>query len=205
MSAPAFDFSAPAAPSAKKKRSVKKFIVPTVTAVAALLLGMGFGSAGSSSENSDLKAQVAELEQTNAAMDERLGALESIQDEYDALDAEHADTVAALAEAEDSTADLTAQVSELEGQAADLTSKLDAKTAALDAKTAEYDELASQPVAAAPAPEAAAPPVAEEPAQQSAYYENCTAARNAGAAPVRTGDPGYGSHLDRDGDGVACE
>ena len=37
------------------------------------------------------------------------------------------------------------------------------------------------------------------------YYENCTAARLAGAAPVRYGDPGYGQHLDRDGDGVGCE
>lgn len=39
----------------------------------------------------------------------------------------------------------------------------------------------------------------------SAYYENCSAARAAGAAPVRIGDPGYGRHLDRDGDGVGCE
>jgi hypothetical protein len=37
------------------------------------------------------------------------------------------------------------------------------------------------------------------------YYENCDAARAAGAAPVYAGDPGYGSHLDRDGDGVGCE
>ncbi|MEU1472542.1 excalibur calcium-binding domain-containing protein [Streptomyces sp. NPDC005761] len=37
------------------------------------------------------------------------------------------------------------------------------------------------------------------------YYANCTAVRAAGADPIRTGDPGYGSHLDRDGDGVACE
>lgn len=36
-------------------------------------------------------------------------------------------------------------------------------------------------------------------------YSNCTAARNAGAAPVYRGDPGYGSHLDRDNDGVGCE
>jgi hypothetical protein len=36
-------------------------------------------------------------------------------------------------------------------------------------------------------------------------FANCTAARAAGAAPVRRGDPGYGSHLDRDGDGVGCE
>ncbi len=36
-------------------------------------------------------------------------------------------------------------------------------------------------------------------------FRNCTAARAAGAAPVKRGDPGYGSHLDRDNDGVGCE
>lgn len=39
----------------------------------------------------------------------------------------------------------------------------------------------------------------------SVYYKNCAAAKAAGATPVRRGDPGYGKHLDRDGDGVACE
>ncbi|WP_404949996.1 excalibur calcium-binding domain-containing protein [Streptomyces sp. ARC12] len=39
----------------------------------------------------------------------------------------------------------------------------------------------------------------------SVSYANCTAVRNAGAAPIRAGDPGYGRHLDRDGDGVGCE
>ncbi|MGW1782956.1 excalibur calcium-binding domain-containing protein [Streptomyces sp. NPDC002143] len=39
----------------------------------------------------------------------------------------------------------------------------------------------------------------------SVYYDNCTAARAAGAAPVHAGDPGYGRHLDRDGDGTGCE
>ncbi|WP_425983516.1 excalibur calcium-binding domain-containing protein [Brevundimonas sp. TWP1-2-1b1] len=36
-------------------------------------------------------------------------------------------------------------------------------------------------------------------------FANCAAARAAGASPGRRGDPGYGSHLDRDGDGVGCE
>ena len=36
-------------------------------------------------------------------------------------------------------------------------------------------------------------------------FASCSAARAAGAAPVRVGDPGYGRHLDRDGDGVGCE
>ncbi|MFI9585116.1 excalibur calcium-binding domain-containing protein [Streptomyces sp. NPDC052236] len=39
----------------------------------------------------------------------------------------------------------------------------------------------------------------------STYYKNCTAVRAAGADPIRSGEPGYGRHLDRDGDGVGCE
>ncbi len=37
------------------------------------------------------------------------------------------------------------------------------------------------------------------------YYANCTAARAAGAAPLRRGQPGYRAALDRDNDGIACE
>lgn len=37
------------------------------------------------------------------------------------------------------------------------------------------------------------------------YYPNCAAARAAGVAPVRRGDPVYAAHLDRDNDGVGCE
>lgn len=36
-------------------------------------------------------------------------------------------------------------------------------------------------------------------------FRNCAEARSVGAAPVRRGDLGYGSHLDRDGDGIGCE
>ena len=44
-----------------------------------------------------------------------------------------------------------------------------------------------------------------EPIAEAVYYRNCSAARAAGAAPIREGEAGYASHLDRDGDGVACE
>nr|MDT0658057.1 excalibur calcium-binding domain-containing protein [Micromonospora sp. DSM 115978] len=37
------------------------------------------------------------------------------------------------------------------------------------------------------------------------HYRDCAAVRDAGAAPIHQGDPGYGSHLDRDGDGTGCE
>lgn len=57
------------------------------------------------------------------------------------------------------------------------------------------------PVAPAPAPA----PVPVAPAPVSGAFKNCTEARNAGAAPVYIGTPGYGPHLDRDGDGIGCE
>jgi endonuclease YncB( thermonuclease family) len=40
---------------------------------------------------------------------------------------------------------------------------------------------------------------------QSRIYTSCSQARNAGAAPLYRGDPGYHISLDRDRDGVACE
>ncbi|WP_370465899.1 excalibur calcium-binding domain-containing protein [Nocardia sp. GTS18] len=48
-------------------------------------------------------------------------------------------------------------------------------------------------------------PEPEVPSPADVYYDSCEAARRAGAAPLHRGEPGYGSHLDRDGDGVACE
>ncbi|WP_344382845.1 GmrSD restriction endonuclease domain-containing protein [Georgenia ruanii] len=62
--------------------------------------------------------------------------------------------------------------------------------------------------AAGPAPVPAPAPTsgpAPAPAPADVPYANCAAARAAGAAPVHRGDPGYGKHLDRDGDGVGCE
>ena len=59
-----------------------------------------------------------------------------------------------------------------------------------------------------PVQEQVAPPVVralvDVPAP-SVNFANCTEARAAGAAPVRRGDPGYSSKLDRDNDGVGCE
>ena len=42
-------------------------------------------------------------------------------------------------------------------------------------------------------------------ARSGGAYRNCSEARAAGAAPLSRGEPGYGAHLDRDGDGIACE
>lgn len=57
-----------------------------------------------------------------------------------------------------------------------------------------------EPVAEEPAPPAPAP--APAPARP---FTSCAQAREAGAAPLYRGDPGYSPRLDRDKDGVACE
>ena len=43
------------------------------------------------------------------------------------------------------------------------------------------------------------------PAKASIYYRNCKEARAAGVTPLYRGQPGYGEHMDGDGDGIACE
>lgn len=49
------------------------------------------------------------------------------------------------------------------------------------------------------------PPPVQRAMSGDIYFPNCASARAAGAAPVRAGQPGYGRHLDRDGDGKGCE
>jgi hypothetical protein len=37
------------------------------------------------------------------------------------------------------------------------------------------------------------------------YYQNCNKARRAGALPLHSGEPGYSTKLDKDGNGIACD
>ena len=46
---------------------------------------------------------------------------------------------------------------------------------------------------------------ARQAVEQSVHYNGCDEVREAGLAPLYRGDPGYGEHMDGDGDGIACE
>lgn len=83
---------------------------------------------------------------------------------------------------------------------------------------AEHDAMASilggcagqlvptnQKVPATPEPVQPPAPAPVTRAPAAAYYSNCDAARAAGVAPIRAGQPGYRAGLDRDGDGIACD
>lgn len=69
------------------------------------------------------------------------------------------------------------------------------------------ESTAAAKTAAAPAASATATREATEPpgTGKTTPYANCTEVREAGAAPLHRGDPGYSTRLDRDGDGTACE
>ncbi|MFD9302337.1 excalibur calcium-binding domain-containing protein [Streptomyces sp. NPDC060048] len=43
------------------------------------------------------------------------------------------------------------------------------------------------------------------PGPKDVSYKNCAEAKAAGVTPIKRGQPGYGKHLDRDNDGIACD
>ena len=75
-------------------------------------------------------------------------------------------------------------------------------------ETAEPEPVVEEPIVEPteePAEEPAPPAPAPKPAPAPVHFTSCKQAREAGAAPLYRGDPGYSSNLDRDKDGVACE
>ena len=126
--------------------------------------------------------------------------LASKQQEADALADDVAEAEAAIRRAtEEGEARLAAQTAELDGRSAALDQR-EQELVAREASAAQAQQAVTRP-----APAASVPAAPAAPAPTSTYFKNCDAARAAGAAPVRAGDPGYAGHLDRDGDGIGCE
>lgn len=108
-------------------------------------------------------------------------------------------------ETETETERSTERVTETETEAAPTVTMTEAGPTVTVTEAAPAVAAAPQPfVEPEPAPQ---PPPAPAPAPPStaSFFENCDAARAAGAAPLYAGDPGYRAGLDRDDDGVACE
>jgi hypothetical protein len=72
----------------------------------------------------------------------------------------------------------------------------------IDGATGTVNEITKQAPVKTPVNTPSPKPASEN---ESVYYENCSAVKAAGKAPIRKGDPGYSTKLDGDKDGVACE
>jgi hypothetical protein len=157
---------------------------------AALVIGVAIGGSaeGSSKDNQieDLEAQVVDLEVELAKADDSEVSIDDLAEEVDEL--------------RERNEELGDELDAVKGER----DELEAQVAAATTTVAPTTPTTTAPVVASPAP-LPPPAFAAPPPPVSGYFENCTAARAAGAAPVYAGDPGYGPHLDRDGDGVGCE
>ena len=77
---------------------------------------------------------------------------------------------------------------------------VDAQTAAVGMWAPDACPPSTAPASTTPA---ATTPASATPA--AVQYANCDEVRAANAAPIRTGEPGYSTELDADGDGIACD
>jgi colicin import membrane protein len=181
---PAAPVPVPAAPD-KKQEQLLRWGIPAL----ALVIGV---IAGGAITESDVEASPAYLTLQSE--------LTSTQQEADVLANDVADAEARIRQAaEEGEARLAARTAELDGRSAQLDQR-EQELVAREAVAAQAPQGVTRPAPAAAVPAAPAPPAAS-----TTYFKNCDAARAAGAAPVRRGDPGYGSHLDREGDGIGCE
>ncbi|WP_200330380.1 excalibur calcium-binding domain-containing protein [Leucobacter sp. L43] len=168
--------------------------VPLICSVLAFGLGSATGATGSAAERSSLAG--AEQDLKSELVNANLAAAEA-EELADDAEQESVDAHRELEEQVERTSELEAEVQANLSRVAELASSNEVLTA----QVAEL-EASSQPVqfVETPVVEEAAPPTTT-----ATYYENCSAARAAGASPLYASSPGYASHLDRDGDGVACE
>ena len=151
-----------------------------------------------------LKERDDDMAASEQAQDDRLKELDATRAELQAREDELA---AAQREHDDRTKELAAARTELEERAKAVSEAEEEIRGATPTPTSPPEAAPTSEPAPAPAP-AAPPPPPPPPAPApdvDVYYENCAAARAAGAAPVYVGEPGYGPHLDRDRDGVGCE
>ncbi|WP_209307523.1 excalibur calcium-binding domain-containing protein [Geodermatophilus sp. DF01_2] len=150
-----------------------------------------------------VQQQMAGVEARSAELDQREQALisrENTPRNAEAAGSSLGSTDTASASTDRDCSDFTTQA---EAQAAFDAVPGDPERLDADNDGIACEDSVSSSGSAASGSAAVRPPDAQAPA--STYYDNCSAARAADAAPVRVGDPGYGRHLDRDGDGVGCE
>ena len=196
----------PADGPAWKPRTWLRWAVPLL----AFLLGTGVGGAADQAD----PTTTTQYQSLQAELDTAQTEAGALSDEVDAAEEQvRAAAAAAQTQIEEQTAAISQRATALDQREQGLIARESALRAAEQAATSRTGPGGSSSPSSGTASSgtassgtASAPPVEPEPqVSSSVSYANCTAARAAGAAPVHVGDPGYGGHLERDGDGVGCE
>jgi hypothetical protein len=193
----------PAEQSPGRRRRWLRWAVPLL----AFLLGIGVGGSGDQPDVTTTPQYQSLQAELDTAQDE---AGELGDDVAAAEEQVRQAGAAAQAQIEQQTAAISQRAAALDQREQDLTARESALRAAEQAAGRSRSSTSTGSSSSSSASVSSGPgsaSVVEPEAQVSAgaSYANCSAARAAGAAPVRVGDPGYGRHLDRDGDGVGCE
>ena len=188
--------AAPQPAVAKPRRSRWLSVgVPIVCSVMAFGLGAASGASGSSDQRTQLVASERSLQAQLRDADSAVSEAQETADEAES----------AVADAREDLQGSAKRVAQLESQLAERTAQSTTLAQERDALTTQVADLQAAAQTPAPVQFVDTPPQAEPPQPASVYYQNCTAARQAGVTPLYQGSPGYASHLDRDGDGIACE
>jgi Excalibur calcium-binding domain len=197
----------PAEEPAGKRRRWLRWAVP----ILAFLLGIGVGGASNETDVTttpqyqSLRAELASAQdEAGELSDEVVAAQEQVQQ-----------AAAAQAQIEQQTAEISERATALDQREQELAARESAlrageQSASSSGRTSagpgSSSSSSSSSSGSVPSGVGSSVVVEREPqVSTSVSYGNCSEARDAGAAPVRVGDPGYGRHLDRDGDGVGCE
>ncbi|SFD87364.1 Excalibur calcium-binding domain-containing protein [Lentibacillus persicus] len=187
----------------KDKILSKKLFYPLlIGGLILMVMGDAFTDGGTTAKlnqeiekNEELTRQIQSLEETNDSLKSELEELTSnkkaVDDKLESKESE-------LSESESKIDDLNAELEDKTGEIEELQDE----NASLQANV---EDLEATIASAEPASSNTSSASTSSNSTSNTYYENCTEARNAGAAPVYAGDPGYASHLDRDGDGIGCE
>lgn len=184
------------------------------TGLALVALVVGGVVAPAPDDTADASRPASLVGSTSSADAKAERARDAAEEKAAAEKARKAEEAAAASAAEakaKAEADAAAETARLEAErvAAEQAAAAQAEAARVAAEQAAAQQAAAAAAAAAAAQAeadraaAARAPVAAAPSSTS--FENCTAVRAAGRAPIYAGQPGYARHLDRDGDGVGCE
>jgi multidrug efflux pump subunit AcrA (membrane-fusion protein) len=195
----------PLEPSAEQPAGNRRRWLRWAMPLVAFVLGVGVGGAGNGTD----VTTTPQYQSLQAQLDTVQDQAGELSDEVAAgQERERQAAAAAQAEIEQQTAAISQRATALDQREQDLVAREGALQAAEQAASSSRTGTSAGGSSSGSVSSGAggASVVAPEPqVSASASYGNCSEARAAGAAPVRVGDPGYGRHLDRDGDGVGCE